>query len=371
MSDCFLVDLAPIQFSEGDTTKWIHALSPGEYDHPLKGKLKFTAERIQRFADNVKNKVRGIDPDIDYDHKEKVNDAAGWVKDAEARPDGLWLLVEFTKTGFQKIIDKEYRYFSSDYSDVWTDPKTGQEYQDVLNGGGLTNRPFLKDLRPINLSEVLGGNSMNPELLKLLGLPEDADEATVLAKAKELAEAASVTDPPSPDGPVEPAVPPVPPTNPDPAPTAPVVDDKPANDPVTVAMNDRIEALEAELRHRDVVGVVTQLSEGGSYTIAPTMLDEVKSLALNSPKELGNKWLDLVKKIKDEGIVQLGEVGVNPEPGSSYGDDTATVKLNKRAEVIMLSEKDLTFADAFVRASTESPELTRQYRNETYLKEGA
>lgn len=369
MSDCFLVDLNPIQFSEG-TAKWIHALAPGEYDHPLKGKLTFTAERIQRFADNVKNKVRGIDPDIDYDHKAKVDHAAGWVKDAEARPDGLWLLVEFTKQALQRINDKEYRYFSSDYCDVWTDPKTGQQYQDVLNGGGLTNRPFLKELQPINLSEVLGGKTMDPELLKLLGLPEDADEATFNAKVRELAEASD----PKPDEsvPAEPANPAQPVVAPE-APTQPAQPEtQPSEDPVAVAMSERILVLEAELLNRKVNEAVTKLSEGNSdFAIAPAMLDEVKALALNSPEEISNKWLKLLSDIAQKGIVQLSEVGSNPNPGSGFSGngESAIVKLQTEAEK-MATEQSITFAEAFKRVSEASPELTRQYRNETYLKEG-
>lgn len=364
MSDCFLIDLQSITFSE-NTAKWIHAMRPGTYEHPLKGVISFTEERIQRFALNVKNRVRGIDPDIDFDHKEKTNEAAGWVKDAEARPDGLWLLVEWTEDGFAALKKRAYRYFSPEYWDEWTDAQ-GQTFKDVLGGGGLTNRPFLKDLTPINLSEIIGGSNMPvlEELRKLFGLPEGTDEATILAKAKEHYEASSTQEPPA----DPPPAPPVPPTNP-PAPDVPSADDKPAVDPAMVAMSERVLALEAEIRHRDVTEVVTKLSEGESFSIAPTMLDEVKSLALNTDKETSNKWLALIAKIKNEGIVQLSEVGGNPNPGSDAGD-SATDQLMKLAEAKMENDK-ISFSEAFAAVSRENEHLTSAYRNETYLREGA
>ena len=141
--------------SDGVNEQWVHALPLGEYEHPLHGKLTFTPERIKRFVQSVKDRVRGIDPDIDYDHKldaSKGNKAAGWVKDAEERENGLWLLVEWTKQAAEEIRDKAYRYFSTEYADTWKDA-TGKEHADVVLGGGLTNRPFMKNLDPINLSE--------------------------------------------------------------------------------------------------------------------------------------------------------------------------------------------------------------------------
>ena len=66
-----------------DTASWIHALPIGEYDHPVYGKMNFTPARIRKFAASVKDRVRGIVPDIDYDHKAQDGKAAGWVKDAD------------------------------------------------------------------------------------------------------------------------------------------------------------------------------------------------------------------------------------------------------------------------------------------------
>jgi hypothetical protein len=133
-------------FDEDDPS-WIHALALGKFNHPTHGEIEITPERVERFADNVNNRVRGIDIDIDYDHKAKDTAAAGWVRAAQSRDDGLWLQVDWTDRAKAAIKSKEYRYFSPEYRDEWN------EHKDVLFGGGLTNRPFLKDLVPLNLSE--------------------------------------------------------------------------------------------------------------------------------------------------------------------------------------------------------------------------
>jgi len=160
----------------------------GEYNHPVHGKIKITPERVARFAENVTNRVRGTDLDIDYDHKALTTEAAGWVKEAKAESDGLHLLVEWTDDGAKKVKNRSYRYFSPEFADEWSHPKSGQKFTDVLFGGGITNRPFLKDILPINMSDLVledhstqsGGKYMDPkELRTKLGLPEDATDEQV------------------------------------------------------------------------------------------------------------------------------------------------------------------------------------------------
>jgi hypothetical protein len=200
------IDLQGMVFADSDGT-WLQALPLGTYDHPEYGDIRITPDRVQRFAMNVQQRVRGQDLDIDYDHKADTKIAAGWVSDAQARPDGLWVKVIWTPAAMQKLQDKEYRYFSPEFVDEWQHPKTGALYKDVLFGGALTNRPFLKDILPINLSEMVG-DSMNPNdgktgaggtpptdadnmvgLATVLGLHGQVTSADILAAAqKKLAE---------------------------------------------------------------------------------------------------------------------------------------------------------------------------------------
>jgi phage I-like protein len=150
----YFIELNRVQLAENDLT-WLHAMPVGTCNHPVYGELSFTPERLARFADNVKNRARRIELDIDYNHKEdpaKGHKAAGWIKDADLRNDGLWIGVQFTDTAKAEIEAGEWRYLSPEFKDEWED-EYGNIHKDVLFGAGLTNRPYLKDLLPIAASE--------------------------------------------------------------------------------------------------------------------------------------------------------------------------------------------------------------------------
>ena len=115
-----LIDLRGLQFEDagnGNFSKWIQAMPLGKYMHPMHGVIDITPERVARFADNVNKGVRGQALDIDYDHKQHNGKAAGWVQKAEARPDGLWILVEWVKDAWDDIKSGAYRYFSPEFVD--------------------------------------------------------------------------------------------------------------------------------------------------------------------------------------------------------------------------------------------------------------
>jgi hypothetical protein len=150
----YFIELRGVELAEKDLT-WLHAMPVGTYDHPVYGELSFSSERLARFADNVKNKVRKIDLDIDFDHKQDIakgSQAAGWIKDADVKDDGLWIGAQFTDDAKAEVKAGKWKYLSPEFQDEWTDAQ-GNKYQDVLLGAGLTNRPFLKDLLPIAASE--------------------------------------------------------------------------------------------------------------------------------------------------------------------------------------------------------------------------
>lgn len=162
----YLRELSGLEFVEADgkTQSWIQAMPLGSWTHPVYGPIDITPERVARFAENVTNNVRGQQLDIDYAHKDdpsKGEKAAGWVIGAEARADGLWLLVEWTPNAVVEIRNGEWKYFSPEFLQEWLDPR-GAVFADVLLGGALTNRPFLKGIMPINLSDAIAKHDTVP-----------------------------------------------------------------------------------------------------------------------------------------------------------------------------------------------------------------
>jgi phage I-like protein len=147
--------------SDGFHRSWIMMFAQGRYEHPQYGELDFSRERLARIKANFDQRVRKIDLALDSNHDQ--NQATGWVEQMELReaqpdgaPAGLWGLVRWTPLGVQLLTDQVYRYFSPEFVDSWTDPQTGQTFEDVQLGGGLTNRPFLKELTPVQLAEKDG-----------------------------------------------------------------------------------------------------------------------------------------------------------------------------------------------------------------------
>jgi hypothetical protein len=366
-------DLSGIQLDENNQV-WIHAARPGTYQHPTYGDLDFSNERLTRLMESVKHKLRGIDPDIDYDHKTDPvmgKKAAGWVKDSDLRSDGLWLLVEFTKAAAQAIKDKEYRYFSPEYHEAWTDA-AGKVHNDVLFGGGLTNRPFLKDLIPINLSELSFAQPKDvpptlpegvkevdlKELAKLVGLGENATEAEVtLALTEKLT-------------PKEPA----------PKPTA----------PAPMAMTDTLRKLGEEnpmvgqmiklfeqsqqqnalmavqLREQEVATKLHEL-DSAKYALAPATRKVLNEIGLAIPTELSEKFWNVIGQLhrNTHALVELGERGGAHVKRPADSDSATNVMQERIQELVAKGENPLV---AYERVFAEDPALYDKYRFETYIQ---
>jgi hypothetical protein len=399
----YYVDLRGQTFSEG-TKKWIQAMRVGNYVHPAYGELSFTQDRIKRFAASVKNKVRGIALDIDYDHKAdpaRGNEAAGWVEDAKVEGDALWLLVEWTKTAAEKIKEGAYRYFSPEFKDEWQDA-TGVTHRDVLFGGGITNRPFLKDLLPVNLSELTfaentnEGKRMDPlkELRKLHGLAEDGSQDDQLVdRAKSDREAATnkgfgqtdrnatthapnnaAGDKPDPNKPADATqatavdkdgnmVTPEDLQLSELAKTSPVIalllSEREAN-------NKRLAELEAANK---LQGITVKLNEyrQGNDVIAPAVLDEAAPLLAALPIQLHDKVHKLLGAVKSSGgTVKLGEIGYTSSSTTGGTTKLAEDKVEELVNKKLSENKDMTRADAYTQVFAEDPKLFTEYQSASY-----
>lgn len=379
----YWVDLFGIQFSDDQAPTWIQAMPLGTYEHPVHGSIDITPERVSRFADNVKANVRGQQLDIDYDHKEYSGQAAGWVTDAEARSDGLWILVEWTKKAYEAIKSKAYRYFSPEFVDEWTHPKNQQTFKDVLFGGGLTNRPFLKDILPINMSEVFAyvedtqptGGKMQytpeqlAELRKKYELSDDATIEDILAAAVAAGEddaggtgangATGAGENPS--GSIE--------ANEVPDAIKKLAESNPAVKALMDIINVQGKQLEANtkaLKEAQVAGTVAKLTETATkkgFALAPTATAALSEVLLEAPQQLSDKVVQAFDKVVT-GLVELGERGKQRQ-----GNGTEVTGAAKFAEVvknIQASDKDLSYADAVVRAASQDPDAFAAYQAESY-----
>jgi hypothetical protein len=379
----YWVDLDGQEFDD-NTATWIQAMPYGTYQHPIYGKIEINTERAKRFAANVKSNVRGQDLDIDYDHKERSGEAAGWVKDAEARQDGLWLLVEWTKTAARQIRERAYRYFSPEFVDSWTHPSTRQKHKDVLFGGALTNRPFLKGILPINLSELTeGGNNVDRDLLERLAkrlkveFDDKVTDEDLQAKIDEASKQEPEKETESPKDDKETTT--EPPTMEDKS-TQPVAASErlkklAESDPEIAAIlaeqqanADRIARLEVSSRLSEVNLQLTQLSDpSNDLVIAPKHVTKLRETVVGLPKEAGDAVLKLFKEMLADGLVPTGETGGRPR--AQKFDDPVTEFTEKVTKLTEGNEK-LSYADAVTRLSDEEPELFAAYRSASYAENG-
>lgn len=367
---------------------WVHALPIGEQKHPIYGKLSFTPERIRRFAQSVKEKVRGIDPDIDYDHKldpSKGNIAAGWVRDAEERQDGLWLLVEWTKKALQSISDREYKYFSPEFADEWEDAQ-GNTFKDVVLGGGLTNRPFLKNLMPINLSEFTAIDQEEvmdrAELARALGLSEDATEDQIKAKIKELSEVKqdkvdlsklSVSEEDGvltfshekADGTFTYELPKKKEEQTDEEKElAKLAEANPAIARILSereADRKRLDDLEASNRLSEVSTQLSEVGKDARKVLPPAVQEQFRKVMVRLPKTLSDEITQaLTTLVKVGGPVALGE-NTGTQPPANTGDDVAVEKFLSEVDKVV-KEKKLSYRDAVDTVRQQQPDLFSQYR---------
>jgi phage I-like protein len=128
---------------------------------------------------------KGLDMVIDYEHQSLTGDrapAAGWIKELEARDDGLWGRVEWTPAGREYIANREYRYMSPVF---WVETDTDRPV--LLDSVALTNRPRIKDYPPI-VNKRGAGMDFLKRLIGIFKLADGASEEDVVQHANKLLE---------------------------------------------------------------------------------------------------------------------------------------------------------------------------------------
>ena len=176
--------------------KKIQLLKTGKWNHPSYGGFEITDQDLKEFKDNFDNNVRKIDIFLDVEHMPEKG-AVAKMKELLIQGGELWAAVEWTEWGKEVIDQKLFHYISPEFSEEWEDSESGVKYSNVLFGAALTNRPFIKGMEPVLLSEKMkdftlyqynkkeGGNMLK-DILVALGLKEDATIEAVKGKIAEL-----------------------------------------------------------------------------------------------------------------------------------------------------------------------------------------
>lgn len=138
---------------------------------------------MQSVVDRTRAYFGSVDLMIDYDHElvraQKQGgraEAAGWIKELQVRPDGIYGRVEWTAAAAEKIKSGAYRYISPWFQAL----KDGRIHQ-LLNAA-LVNMPAL-DLEAIAASIIVNPSEDKPmdKIAKALGLADNAGQDAILA----------------------------------------------------------------------------------------------------------------------------------------------------------------------------------------------
>ena len=184
----FSFQVAPEQ--SGAAPEWVHLLPAGKFS----GRDGRGPYVVQDTAALIAASMAEGDRVLDFDHatvhRERGSGrAAGWIKAMEAREDGIWGRVEWTRKGSEALADREYRFISP----VFRHDKSGRVAR--IEHASLVNDPNLQlqavasrdpDALPNQPGEP--GMDLLAKLVTLFGLPAGSDEAKVEAHARSLVE---------------------------------------------------------------------------------------------------------------------------------------------------------------------------------------
>ncbi len=188
-----------IQLSNDEKSVKIQILKEIKIMHPWYGRLNFDKPFFSKMEENFNKNIPQQKISFDFKHQPDWG-AAAWVNKIFQEPGGLFAEVELTKRGREAIKNKEFIYFSSEFSQDYVEitfketldkdnNKIEQEIKNsfgpTLMGGGLTNRPFLKGMNPIALSE-------DGHLLDFEDLEDNSDMKKTLTELKEAHDALKV-----------------------------------------------------------------------------------------------------------------------------------------------------------------------------------
>jgi phage I-like protein len=168
----------------------VQLLRAGSFKSEQYGALEITEKDLAAMVKNFQNKVRGIDLAVDYMHASE-DVAAGWFKNVYLNDIGneLWAEVDWTKPGLDVLANKEFRYISAEFDFEYKSNETGTKFGPTLLGAGLTNRPFIKDMKPViplsEASEKKEGTTMDEKDKKIAELQAQIESLkTELEQAK-------------------------------------------------------------------------------------------------------------------------------------------------------------------------------------------
>lgn len=142
-----------IELADGARQTWVTITRTGDFSDPRYGDFKITSTHLEQMVSNFNARVLGQDVFLDVAHRPNDGAAGKFLKLAieNGRLRGL---VEWTDFGIDAVRKRGFSYLSAEYHENWKDNEKQLAHGCVLLGAGLTTRPVIKHLDPVQLAEV-------------------------------------------------------------------------------------------------------------------------------------------------------------------------------------------------------------------------
>jgi hypothetical protein len=142
-----------VELAEGQTQSWVTLTRTGNFSDPRYGDFMITPTHLQQMVDNFNKRTLGQDVFIDVAHRPNDGAAAKVLK-LSVENGRLRALVEWTAFGLDAVKSRGFAYLSAEYHENWRDNEAKNAHGCVLLGAGLTTRPVIKNLDPVQLSQA-------------------------------------------------------------------------------------------------------------------------------------------------------------------------------------------------------------------------
>lgn len=169
--------------SEGKTIT-LTVTRTGKFYDPRYGDFEITKDMLLSMVKNFDANVYGQKIMLDVAHKPENGAAAIFKRLFVERGHKLRAEVQLTEHGIDAVKNKGFIYVSAEFHDNFTDNEQRESHGPTLLGAGLTTRPVIKHLDPVQLSESISGDTptyFSEKVIRLLS--ED------ISKMKQLLEA--------------------------------------------------------------------------------------------------------------------------------------------------------------------------------------
>lgn len=138
-------------FEGGRRTVSVNLARVMKFSDPYYGKVDLSRKKFMSMIKNFDEDVYGQEVFIDVAHSPS-DGAAATVKKLFMDGKKFRAEVEFTDFGVDSVKKRGFRYLSIDFTENYTDPETEIEHGPLLFGAGLTIRPRVKRLDPVQFS---------------------------------------------------------------------------------------------------------------------------------------------------------------------------------------------------------------------------